>query len=60
MSHVGRFLTGVEIHPGAVIGRRLFVDHGMGVVIGGTAVVGDDVTLYQGVTLGRHRRWSAA
>ena len=52
VSHVGRFLTGVEIHPGAVIGRRLFVDHGMGVVIGGTAVVGDDVTLYQGVTLG--------
>lgn len=52
VSHVGRFLTGVEIHPGAAIGRRLFVDHGMGVVIGGTAVVGDDVTLYQGVTLG--------
>lgn len=52
VSHVGRFLTGIEIHPGAAVGRRLFVDHGMGVVIGGTAVVGDDVTLYQGVTLG--------
>ena len=52
VSHLGRLLTGIEIHPGAVIGRRLFIDHGMGVVIGGTAVVGDDVTLYQGVTLG--------
>ncbi len=52
MSHVGRFFTGIEIHPGALIGRRLFIDHGMGVVIGGTAVIGDDVTLYQGVTLG--------
>ena len=52
VSHVGRFLTGIEIHPGAEIGRRLFIDHGMGVVIGGTAAVGDDVTLYQGVTLG--------
>lgn len=52
VSHVGRLLTGIEIHPGAEIGRRLFVDHGMGVVIGGTAVLGDDVTLYQGVTLG--------
>ena len=52
VSHLGRFLTGIEIHPGASIGRRLFIDHGMGVVIGETAVVGDDVTLYQGVTLG--------
>jgi len=47
-----RFLTGIEIHPGAVIGRRFFIDHGMGVVIGETTVIGDDVTLYQGVTLG--------
>jgi serine O-acetyltransferase len=47
-----RFLTGVEIHPGAVIGRRLFIDHGMGVVIGATAEIGDDVMLYHGVTLG--------
>src|SRR4029078_1135744 len=47
-----RWLTGVEIHPGAAIGRRLFIDHGMGVVIGETAIVGDDVTMYQGVTLG--------
>jgi len=52
VSHVGRFLTGIEIHPGAKIGRRFFIDHGMGVVIGETAEVGDDVTLYQGVTLG--------
>ena len=52
LSQVARLLTGIEIHPGAKIGRRLFVDHGMGVVIGETAVVGDDVTLYQGVTLG--------
>ncbi len=52
VSHVGRFLTGIEIHPGATIGERLFIDHGMGVVIGETAIVGDDVTLYQGVTLG--------
>jgi serine O-acetyltransferase len=52
VSHIGRFLTGIEIHPGAIIGRRLFIDHGMGVVIGETAVIGDDVTLYQGVTLG--------
>jgi serine O-acetyltransferase len=47
-----RFLTGVEIHPGATIGRRFFIDHGMGVVIGETAVIGDDVMLYHGVTLG--------
>ncbi len=52
VSQVGRMLTGIEIHPGATIGRRFFVDHGMGVVIGETAEVGDDVTLYQGVTLG--------
>jgi serine O-acetyltransferase len=52
LSHVSRSLTGIEIHPGAVIGRRFFVDHGHGVVIGETTEVGDDVTLYQGVTLG--------
>lgn len=52
VSHIGRFLTGIEIHPGAEIGRRLFIDHGMGVVIGETSIVGDDVTMYQGVTLG--------
>lgn len=51
-SHLGRFLTGIEIHPGATIGRRVFIDHGMGVVIGETAVIGDDCTLYHGVTLG--------
>src|SRR5580704_5400793 len=52
LSEVARWLTGIEIHPGARLGRRLFIDHGMGVVIGETSVVGDDVTLYQGVTLG--------
>ena len=52
ISHVGRFLTGIEIHPGAKIGRRVFIDHGMGVVIGETAEVGDDCTIYHGVTLG--------
>ena len=52
VSHVSRFLTGIEIHPGARIGEGVFIDHGMGVVIGETAEVGDDVTLYQGVTLG--------
>ena len=52
LSQVARWLTGIEIHPGAKIGRRFFIDHGMGVVIGETAEVGDDVTLYQGVTLG--------
>jgi serine O-acetyltransferase len=52
ISHIGRWLTGIEIHPGAVIGKRLLIDHGMGVVIGETAVIGDDVTLYQQVTLG--------
>ncbi len=50
--HVTRFVTGIEIHPGATIGRRFFIDHGMGVVIGETAEIGDDVMLYQGVTLG--------
>jgi serine O-acetyltransferase len=52
VSHIGRWLTGIEIHPGATIGRRFFIDHGMGVVIGETAEIGDDVTLYHGVTLG--------
>ena len=52
VSHLGRMLTGIEIHPGAQIGRRVFIDHGMGVVIGETAEVGDDCTIYQGVTLG--------
>ena len=51
-SHVTRLLTGIEIHPGATIGRRVFIDHGMGVVIGETAEIGDDCTLYHGVTLG--------
>jgi serine O-acetyltransferase len=51
-SQVARWFTGIEIHPGAQIGHRLFIDHGMGVVIGETAIVGDDVTIYQGVTLG--------
>ncbi len=52
ISHFGRFVTGIEIHPGARIGRRLFIDHGMGCLIGETAEIGDDVTLYHGVTLG--------
>ena len=52
VSHTSRFVTGIEIHPGAKIGRRLFIDHGMGVVIGETAEVGDDVLIYHGVTLG--------
>src|ERR1039458_907497 len=51
LSQVARFLTAIEIHPGAKIGRRLFIDHGLGVVIGETAIVGDDVTLYQGAKL---------
>jgi len=51
-SHIARFFTGIEIHPGAVIGRRVFIDHGMGVVIGETAEIGDECTLYHGVTLG--------
>ena len=52
MSNIGRLFTGVDIHPGATIGRRFFIDHGMGVVIGETALIGDDCTLYHGVTLG--------
>src|SRR6187455_2741347 len=52
VSHIARFLTGIEIHPGAKIGRRVFIDHGMGVVVGETAEIGDDCTIYQGVTLG--------
>ncbi len=52
LSQISRFFTGIEIHPGATIGRRFFIDHGMGVVIGETAEIGDDVLLYQGVTLG--------
>ena len=52
LSHLGRAVTGIEIHPGATIGRRVFIDHGMGVVIGETADIGDDCTLYHGVTLG--------
>ena len=52
LAHWGRWLTGIEIHPGALIGRRVFIDHGMGIVIGETAEIGDDCTLYHGVTLG--------
>jgi serine O-acetyltransferase len=52
ISHISRFLTGIEIHPGATLGEGVFIDHGMGVVIGETAIVGDYVTIYQGVTLG--------
>ena len=52
LSEIARFITGIEIHPGATIGRRLFIDHGMGVVVGETTEVGDDVLMYQGVTLG--------
>ncbi len=52
LSHIGRFLTGIEIHPGATIGRRFFIDHGSGVVIGETAEIADDVLMYQGVVLG--------
>jgi serine O-acetyltransferase len=52
ISHIGRFLTGIEIHPGATLGRRLIIDHGMGVVIGETATIGDDVYIYHQVTLG--------
>ena len=52
VSHLARWMTGIEIHPGATIGRRVFIDHGMGVVIGQTAEIGDDCTLYHGVTLG--------
>ncbi|MFC1974580.1 serine O-acetyltransferase [Chloroflexota bacterium] len=58
ISHISRFITGIEIHPGAKIGEGFFIDHGMGVVIGETAVIGDNVTMYQGVTLGgtSHKR----
>ncbi|MDD2377221.1 MAG: serine O-acetyltransferase [Bacilli bacterium] len=52
ISQIGRFMTGIEIHPGAKIGKRLFIDHGMGVVIGETAIIGDNCTIYHGVTLG--------
>jgi len=52
LSDIGRFMTGIEIHPGAVVGRRVFIDHGMGVVVGETAEIGNDVLIYQGVTLG--------
>ena len=52
ISQIARFLTGIEIHPGAKIGKRFFIDHGMGVVIGETTIIGDDVLIYQGVTLG--------
>lgn len=52
VSHASRLLTGIEIHPAATIGKRLFIDHGMGVVIGETSIIGDDCTIYQGVTLG--------
>lgn len=52
LSHFGRFVTGIEIHPGATIGKNFFIDHGMGVVIGETTEIGDNVTMYQGVTLG--------
>ena len=52
ISHISRLLTGIEIHPGAIIGSRFFIDHGMGVVIGETSIVGDDCTIYHGVTLG--------
>lgn len=52
LSQIGRFLTGIEIHPGARIGKRLFIDHGTGVVIGETTIIGDNCLLYQGVTLG--------
>jgi len=55
VSYLGRFLTGIEIHPGAKIGKFLFIDHGMGVVIGETSTIGDSVTIYHGVTLGGYR-----
>ena len=56
ISQIARFLTGIEIHPGAKIGKRLFIDHGMGIVIGETTTIGDDCTIYHGVTLGRNRK----
>ena len=55
ISHLARFFTGIEIHPGATIGHRVFIDHGMGVVVGETAEIGDECTIYQGVTLGGTR-----
>jgi len=58
ISQMNRFLTGIEIHPGAKIGKRFFIDHGMGVVIGETAEIGDDVMMYHGVTLGGHGWWT--
>ncbi|MFH1511554.1 MAG: serine O-acetyltransferase EpsC [Candidatus Woesearchaeota archaeon] len=58
ISQVSRFLTGIEIHPGAKIGKRFFIDHGMGVVIGETAEIGNDVMMYHGVTLGGHGWWA--
>ena len=60
ISHLSRILTGIEIHPGAKIGRRVFIDHGFGVVIGETAEIGDDCTIYQGVTLGGTRLYKGA
>jgi len=57
ISQVSRFITGIEIHPGAKIGKRFFIDHGMGIVIGETAIIGDDVMMYHGVTLGGHGWW---
>ena len=60
VSQLARALTGIEIHPGAKLGRRVFIDHGAGVVIGETAVIGDDVMLYHGVTLGGHGWWADA
>ena len=56
MSNISRFLTGIEIHPAVKIGKNLFIDHGMGVVIGETSIIGDNVTIYQGVTLGGTKR----
>jgi serine O-acetyltransferase len=59
ISHISRFLTGVEIHPGAEIGKNCFIDHGMGIVIGATSIIGNNVTIYQGVTLGGRNNKSA-
>ncbi len=58
ISQISRFITGIEIHPGAKIGKRFFIDHGSGVVIGETAEIGDDVMMYHGVTLGGHGWWT--
>ena len=60
VSLIGRFFTGIEIHPGAKIGKNFFIDHGMGVVIGETSVIGDNVTMYHGVTLGGTRSYDAS